>query len=102
MSDAPERIWADAPGIFDGTDLWHTSRETAEETATEYVRADIFAAKDAEIARLRGLLMEAGELTDAAIDPRYGSKDDWDWRDDVLSRIGDELRAAKEEEAGNE
>jgi hypothetical protein len=50
-------------------------------------------AKDAEIARLLGLLREAEELTDAAIDPRHGSKADWDWRDAVLARIGAELAA---------
>lgn len=60
MSDAPDRIWADAPSLFDGTDLWHTSRETAEKTATEYVRADIFSAKDAENARLRNLIGRYG------------------------------------------
>lgn len=44
-------------------------------------------AKDAENARLRGLLAEAVELTDAWIDPRYGTPEEWDWREDVLSRM---------------
>ena len=46
MSDTPERIWADAPSLFDGMDLWHETQSTAEKNATEYVRADLVAAKD--------------------------------------------------------
>jgi hypothetical protein len=57
------------------------------------ITEEALVAKDSEIARLRGLMREAEELTDAAIDPRYGSREDWDWREDVLSRIGAELAA---------
>ena len=49
MSKAPERIWADPPTTFDGMDIWH---EEPCDVATEYVRADLYAAQAAEIARL--------------------------------------------------
>ena len=49
MSKAPERIWADPPTTFDGMDIWH---EDPRDVATEYVRADLYAAQAAEIARL--------------------------------------------------
>lgn len=53
--------------------------------------ASALIAKDAENARLRVLLAEAVELTDAWIDPRYGTPEDWDWREDVLSRMKAEI-----------
>ena len=46
---APERIWADAPCLFDGMDVWH---ETPRDGATEYVRADTIAALRARLAEL--------------------------------------------------
>ncbi len=46
---APERIWADPPTTFDGMDIW---REEPCDVATEYVRADLYAAQAAEIASL--------------------------------------------------
>ena len=49
MSKAPERIWADPPTTFDGMDIWH---EEPCDVGTEYVRADLYAALEAEIARL--------------------------------------------------
>jgi len=67
-----------------------TFRRMSAQTLRELESA--LAARDAEIARLRALLVEAEELTEAAIDPRYGSKDDWDWREDVLQRIKAETK----------
>ena len=34
----PERIFADAPSTFDGSDVWHSEAHTGR---TEYVRADV-------------------------------------------------------------
>lgn len=51
MSDLPERIWAWGSHDFRGAGQW---REGHYGYGTEYVRADLLAAKDAEIARLRG------------------------------------------------
>lgn len=49
MSDKmPERIWACRWGIE-----WIWDDEGIDDTDTEYIRADLVAAKDAEIARLR-------------------------------------------------
>lgn len=59
MSDMPETIWADAPEIFDGSDVWHSSSAPRR---TEYTRADI--AND-KLQRAADLLAEcAADLTE--------------------------------------
>jgi hypothetical protein len=42
MSDAPERIWADPPEIFDGMDIW---RIDPGGKGVEYIRADLHRAE---------------------------------------------------------
>lgn len=46
MTDAPERIWAERPDIFDGMGLWHAQELTG---IQEYVRADIARAQLAAV-----------------------------------------------------
>jgi len=48
-NEAPERIWADAPSIFDGSDVWHSEPD---ECRTEYIRKDV---SDAAVAAEREL-----------------------------------------------
>jgi hypothetical protein len=57
MTDAPERIWADPPQIFDGSDVWHS--EPANER-TEYIRADIAEAEK------RAAVADALEMMDVS------------------------------------
>jgi hypothetical protein len=38
MKDAPERIWADPPTVFDEMDVWYPEPRGE---ATEYIRADL-------------------------------------------------------------
>lgn len=45
MNNAPERIWAFQPTIFDEHDVW---QKYPHELATEYIRADLHAALQAE------------------------------------------------------
>lgn len=51
--DAPDRIWVYAPTIPDHNSWIYTNPPPAVAGFTEYVRADLVQAKDAEIARLR-------------------------------------------------
>jgi hypothetical protein len=59
MTDAPERMWAEMPGIFDGMGFW---REDEREDHVEYIRADILAQALAANAALVKRLEEAREL----------------------------------------
>ena len=51
---APERIWACPPDIFDGMGIWHDQQSVPGDT--EYIRADLFDAKEAEVALLTSAL----------------------------------------------
>lgn len=51
--DAPDRIWVYAPTIPDHNSWIYTNPPPAVAGFTEYVRADLVQAKDAEIAKLR-------------------------------------------------
>ena len=73
MTDAPERIWAERPYIFDGMGIWH---DTGEGPGTEYIAAAkvqelIRAAVEAERERLqsdRPFIMGANHGYDTAMD----------------------------------
>ena len=63
------RIWLEPTppaGVFEGrtwcqVDVWSDNAEYDCELPTEYVRADLVAARDAEIKRLRGAVKNAHE-----------------------------------------
>jgi hypothetical protein len=57
-TDAPERIWATGD-TKNGSWTFEPVPEKWGACAAEYIRADIFAAKDAEIARLRDAICHA-------------------------------------------
>lgn len=56
MSDMPERIWAD-PGMTGLAGYWRSSPHELDDEIVEYVRADVLAAKDAEIANAKDWAM---------------------------------------------
>ena len=69
MSDAPERIWAEKPDIFDDMGLWHGKHHGS---LTEYVRADLVtppqitdAMVDAAIQGYSDVLPADGDFADA-------------------------------------
>lgn len=77
MTDAPERIWADPPQVFDGMDCWHS---TPHESRTEYIRADKVAALVEALAwygeqsRLARLIHSEGDAGRNAIAADGGDK----------------------------
>ena len=48
MSDAPERIWAEPPDVFEGMGFW---RSACEGIGVEYLRADLAARREADAYR---------------------------------------------------
>jgi hypothetical protein len=79
-TDAPDRIWAwEQPGGLGSVRGW-TDRQVQ---ATEYIRADLLAAKDAEIARLR-------ELVEVAYTEGFGSADGHFHMSEALAAISEE------------
>ena len=62
MTDAPERIWAFEPDVFDNMSAWQDMPSPAGDT-TAYIRADLHAAALAE----RDALKAALKLADAAL-----------------------------------
>ena len=70
MSEAPERIWAFAPDIFDNCSLWQDMPSPAGDTI-EYIRADHVDAllkaereKHADIAKAVAKLVKLKEQSD--------------------------------------
>lgn len=71
MSEAPERIWAESPDLFDGMGFWPF---TEHHTRTEYIRADLH---DAAIAKARAEGMREAEALVAKLwgSARYASNE---------------------------
>jgi len=68
MSDAPERIWAEMPEVFDGMGFWQEHKSA---DLMEYVRADILAQTIAANAALVKRLEEARGVIELIADA-YG------------------------------
>jgi hypothetical protein len=64
MSDAPEKIWAHPPTVFDEWDVWQTSETDG---AIEYTRTDVAEARIKELeAALEGVLTYVSTSREAA------------------------------------
>jgi len=96
MTDAPERIWRVKPsmkrGYVDGLASWPTAQD-AGDGATGYVRDDIYAALEADNARMREVLRPFAEYA-KHYDPVEDDDADRCWVHEYTPTL-DELRRAR-------
>jgi chromosome segregation ATPase len=85
MSDLPERIFASPPDIFDGMSIWED--KPTDGKTVEYVRADLFAAKDAEYQTLEALYLRCNNDCIAAYAERDRLKSDNAAKDAEIARL---------------
>jgi hypothetical protein len=82
MTDAPERIWAFPPEIFDNMSVWQLDKPSGKPNGAEYIRADI-----AKAEKVRAKALEEAALECDAIAARRKGTDRGYAAEDCASNI---------------
>ncbi len=87
MTDAPGKIWAFAPDIFDNMSVWQDLPSPAGDT-TEYTRSDIVDALRAELARKDGAMTPKVKPLEWEGDGHWSHGPDEGWMEEANTPFG--------------